>query len=88
MEHDYCHYRTWGHDVVIDAVDDQGGAVIIGWGYNVNVGDFLILPNGSGSTRYQVMNLLYKSNPVDMWRGQCQFALRETLNTERQRMIL
>jgi len=47
-----------------------------GWGSGIKAGDYLILPNGSETTRYQVDSIDYRMDPPDMWFADAVFAPR------------
>lgn len=75
--HDYTR-RTWGHDYMTLKVIDCGQRLrLIGWGLGINAGDYLILPNGSDTTRYQVEKIDYRMDPPDMWSAKAVFAPRQ-----------
>ena len=76
--HDYGPgQRGRGHDVTITKVRD-GGQVIkaTGWGRGICPGDYLLLPKGSGRTRYQVTEIEYLMDPDDMWFATLTFTPR------------
>ena len=74
--HDYTK-RGWGHDFTITTVIDRVKQLkASGWGYGIRCGDFLLLPNKLGITRYRVININYYSNPADMWNADLSFAPR------------
>jgi hypothetical protein len=74
--HDYTR-RTWGHDFSTTAVIDGGLRLkLAGWGFGIKAGDYLLLPNGSATTRYQVESIDYRSDPPDMWFAEAVFAPR------------
>jgi hypothetical protein len=50
--------------------------VVHGWGLGVRKGDYLLLPNGPVSTRYQVETIRYTPDPPDMWFAELRFAPR------------
>jgi MioC protein len=76
-EHDYT-TRHWGHDVAIHRVMDGGNILgVSGWGGGVKRGDYLILPQGEGTTRYQVEHIFYQPDPPDMWSATLHFAPRD-----------
>jgi hypothetical protein len=76
--HDYTK-RTWGHDYSTTDVIDGGMRLrLAGWGLGINAGDYLILPNGSGTTRYQVDRVNYCMDPSDMWFADAVFAPRQS----------
>jgi len=75
--HDYTQ-KAWGHDYTVIKVVNKGQQLeALGWGQGLGVGDFLILQNGTGSSRYQIEKISYKSDPRDMWVATLIFAPRE-----------
>jgi hypothetical protein len=74
--HDYtCRY--WGHDFAIMRLSDGGRRIsLVGWGYGIANGDYLILPSGAETTRYQVEGVRYQGDPQDMWFADAVFAPR------------
>lgn len=74
--HDYTR-RHWGHDYVVWRVVEDGQCLITsGWGRGISKGDFLIIPNEGGTTRYAVAHIEYKRDPSDMWSADLIFAPR------------
>lgn len=75
--HDYTESR-WGHSVILHKKHDDKGLTwsVSGFGRNVDRGDFMILANGTGTTRYRVEEIEYYLDPKDMWRGVISFAPR------------
>jgi hypothetical protein len=71
--HDY-RIRGWGHDYVIHKINGLT-LDMSGWGYNIEVGDYLILEQGITGTRYEVTKIEYKHS--DMWFAEAIFAPRE-----------
>jgi hypothetical protein len=51
--HDYTR-RSWGHDYTFTPADGGMRGRAVGWGKGIAAGDFMLLVNGPGSTRYQV----------------------------------
>ena len=52
-------------------------ASVMGWSSErIVAGDYLILSNGTGTTRYQVKFIGYKLNPHDMFEAELVFAPR------------
>ena len=74
--HDYT-IRCWGHDYTFDPVDGGDRGDMMGWGNGIEQGDFLLLQNGDGSTRYKVISIKYFGDPPDMWSAKVSFAPRE-----------
>ncbi len=75
--HDYSKPK-WGHKVEIVTIKDEGIHLrVSGFGRDVTVGDFLILPaEGTLTSRYIVYNIQYQVNPKDMWFADLTFAPR------------
>jgi hypothetical protein len=74
--HDYTR-RSWGHDYSITEVIDGGKRLrMMGWGRGIAAGDYLVIPNGDSTTRYEVEKIDYRSDPADMWFAEAQFAPR------------
>lgn len=74
--HDYTR-RGWGHDYsTLDVIDGGMRLKLAGWGLGINAGDYLILRNGSETTRYQVDTINYRPDPSDMWFAEATFAPR------------
>ena len=48
----------------------------MGWGYGINQGDYLILPNKNKTTRYKVLTIEYFNDPRDTWNATLEFAPR------------
>lgn len=71
--HDYTH-QTWGHAVTVISLNGLR-ARVLGFGYGVNKDDYLLLPNGAGSTRYQIEGIEWK-NPSDCWAADIVFSPR------------
>lgn len=44
---------------------------------NVRNGDYLILKNGPGTTRYQITSTRFYADPGDMYWVTCKFAPRQ-----------
>ena len=77
MTHDFS-VTCWGHNYNIMDLRDKGLSVSLsGWSRGINSGDFLILKNGSGTTRYLVESIRYEDNPDDMWFAEASFAPRD-----------
>lgn len=69
--------RGWGHDYTILSVDEGGTIKMAGWHpKRFAVGDFLILANGTGTTRYRVTEVDWKQDPQDMFFATAEFAPR------------
>jgi len=73
----------WGHHVEILRVDDGGQQLrVTGHGPSAEaarcaVGDYLLLPNGARSSRYQVAQIEYMYDPADQFFATLRFAPRE-----------
>ena len=78
--HDYRRpKRGWGHDYTVSRVHDNGMILdMLGWGYGIRQGDFLLLESKSesGETRYRVKEVQYLRDPSDMWNITAEFAPR------------
>jgi hypothetical protein len=75
--HDYTR-RGWGHDFAVRKLSDGGTRIsLVGWGHGIADGDYLILPNGAETTRYQVEGVHYQGDPRDMWFADAVFAPRQ-----------
>ena len=72
--HDYT-IRTWGHNVNW-SVKDEVTLSANGWGTGIRAGDYLLLPNGDRSTRYEVREIRYMRDPRDQWFAELVFAPR------------
>lgn len=73
--HDYTRL-SWGHNIAIISISTDGTrARVIGHGYGVRRGDFLILPNQGSATRYRVAAWEQK-RPSDCWAADIEFAPR------------
>jgi hypothetical protein len=77
--HDYSgRNRTWGHDYVFSPTNKTNKKGFMrGWGYDIKVGDYIILDNGMKTTRYRVTDISYYSDPSDMWLAQVVFDPRK-----------
>ena len=77
MTHDFSK-TSWGHNYNVMDIKDNGMNIsLAGWSKGVNAGDFLILKNGSSTTRYLVESVRYKGDPEDMWFAEASFAPRD-----------
>jgi MioC protein len=63
---DYTGYEP-GRDYLFESIDGGAGGYMTGQGKGIERGDYLILPDGSGTSRYRVDEIDYYSNPSDMW---------------------
>ena len=66
--HDYTN-ADQGHDYIFEPINGGIRGYMTGQEKSVKRGDYVILQNGSKSSRYQVENVDYYSNPSDMWLG-------------------
>mgnify|MGYP001586546030 CR=1 FL=1 len=73
--HDYT-MRGPGHDCTFRPINGGLEADMIGWGHGLEKGDYLILSNGADTTRYQIAEIKYFSDPPDMWALRAKFAPR------------
>ena len=76
--HDYTK-RGWGHDYIFEPIDEGLKGSMMGWGYGLEAGDYLIIQNGTDSTRYKILSVEYLSNPQDMWKASVEFAPRQRI---------
>lgn len=75
--HDYS-VTSWGHNCDILSINDNGMSLrIAGWGKGLSDDDYLIIKNGSGTTRYKIDKVRYETNPSDMWFAEATFAPRQ-----------
>ncbi len=75
--HDYSD-RSWGHDYHIGYITDDGLSIsLTGWGMGIKTGDYIVIKNGSDTTRYKFESIDYHRDPHDMWKGSLSFAPRE-----------
>ena len=78
--HDYS-IKEWGHNYQITSYEDDGHKLrMAGWGYGIKDGDFLIVKNGDGTTRYKIDSISYQSDPPDMWFASTTFAPRDEVD--------
>jgi hypothetical protein len=73
--HDFT-VRCWGHDYTFDPVEGGLRGKAMGWGDGLQDGDYLLLRNGEGSTRYRIERVRYFSPQGDMWKADLIFAPR------------
>ena len=74
--HDYTAVG-WGHSYSIQSISDEGQSLsLAGWGCGISNGDYLLLKNGEGSTRYKVDTVKYCRDPKDMWFAELSFSPR------------
>ena len=73
--HDYTRERCgWGHDRTFDSKDGGRTAHMMGWGYGLKKGDFILLSMQSGKTaKYLIKKVEYYSDPRDMWSADVVF---------------
>ena len=79
--HDFTR-GAWGSNVNVLSVENKGARIrVAGWSQQfIMVGDYLLLPNQGGVTRYQVQNIERQSDPPDMWFAWLEFAPRAAGN--------
>jgi len=75
--HDYTS-RCWGHDYGLTTSDKGMHLSMHGWGFGIHAGDYLLLQNKGGSTRYKVDEIEYTDNVPDMWFAKSTFAPRKS----------
>lgn len=82
-EHDYTR-RYWGHNVeLLKKLDESGHEWrAMGFGSDVHAQDFLILKNGEGTTRYQIVTIEHMRDPEDQWFARIKFAPRHASQAE------
>lgn len=73
--HDYT-LKCWGHDCIVRPVDGGMKLDLTGWGDGLRTGDFILLRNGTGSSRYRLDAVRYEYDPPDMWHATASFAPR------------
>ncbi len=76
--HDFT-MAYWGHNVNVMTIRENGQRIsVAGWtSPHPHADDFLILPNGSSSTRYRLLSVRPAGQPGDMWFGEAVFAARQ-----------
>lgn len=78
VTHDYsAKNRYWGHDYTFEPTNGGKTGRMMGWGNGIKKGDYLLLQNGAGTTRYKVKSIKYFSDPSDMWSATVEFAPRK-----------
>ncbi len=76
--HDLSH-RKWGSNYNVTKVYERGMRLdLCGWHLGIKDEDYLILKNGSETTRYKVESIRYVSDPSDMWFASVSFSPRES----------
>ena len=76
MTHDLSS-KTWGCNYNVMEIHNGGMRVdLTGWRSGIKNGDFLILKQTDGTTRYLVESIRYESDPNDMWFAEASFAPR------------
>ena len=77
MTHDFS-LTYKGHNYNILDLEEGGlKGKLCGWASGISQGDFLILKNGSSTTRYLVDSIRYERDPADMWFAEVSFAPRD-----------
>ena len=68
----------------VSSVLDDGNTIHLhGWHYGIDLGDFIILYHKDGdTTRYQVVEVKYASDPRDMFIAKAIFAPRQYVTEE------
>ena len=70
--------RAWGCNYNVLKIKDNGKKVsLCGWYSGIKSGDYLLLKQGSSTTRYLVDSIRYTGSPEDMWFAETSFAPRE-----------
>jgi MioC protein len=64
--HDYTRAEKEG-SYIFEPIEGALKGYMTGRGGRMKCGDLVILPDGCGSSRYQVDQIDYYSNPPDMW---------------------
>ena len=76
MEHDLSK-RAWGCNYTIHEISNGGlNITLSGWKTGISDGDFIIIKNGDGTTRYIIDNISYFGEPHDMWSASASFSPR------------
>ena len=69
--------KSWGNNYNVLSIEEKGLTInLTGWCKGVVVGDYIIIKNGSDTTRYQIRNINYESDPADMFFATARFAPR------------
>tara|TARA_Y100001938_G_scaffold148833_1_gene233680 strand:- start:2890 stop:3129 length:240 start_codon:yes stop_codon:yes gene_type:complete len=77
MTHDLSP-KCWGCNYNVLDIKDKGMKVsLCGWHSGIKSGDFLLLKQGDGTTRYLVDSIRYCGEPDDMWFAEASFAPRD-----------
>lgn len=73
--HDYtARTRGWGHDYALTPDANPATARVSGWGFGIRVGHFLRLTHPAGGyVLYEITEVRYASNPLDMWHASVRF---------------
>ena len=70
--------QVWGNNYNVMDVRNKGMQVdLVGWCKGIKSGDYLLLKQGDGTTRYLVDSIRYVGDPDDMWFAETSFAPRE-----------
>lgn len=77
ITHDYRN-RYWGHDYTILGVDGLW-MKMQGWGLEIRPGDYILMHNNAGETRYEFITVEYMDDPPDMWAATVHFAPRQDI---------
>tara|TARA_B100001029_G_scaffold176974_1_gene180788 strand:- start:715 stop:951 length:237 start_codon:yes stop_codon:yes gene_type:complete len=77
MTHDLSE-KSWGRNYNIMEIHEKGMRVdLVGWASGIKNGDYLLLKQGLGTTRYLVDSIRYCGDPIDMWFAEVSFAPRD-----------
>ena len=69
--------REWGCNYNIIQIYKRGMNLdLCGWHKGIKNGDYIILKNGTDTTRYKVDLVKYESEPRDMWNASVSFSPR------------
>lgn len=70
--------QAWGRNYNVMNIHKKGMKVdLVGWCSGIKKGDYLLLRQGDGTTRYLVDDIRYEGDPEDMWFAETSFAPRE-----------
>lgn len=77
MTHDLSS-KSWGRNYNVMNIIDNGMQIsLCGWYSGIKTGDYLLLKQGDGTTRYLVDSIRYAGDPEDMWFAEASFAPRD-----------
>lgn len=66
----------WGDNYIFTPINKGLKGSILGWRAGLGEGDYVILKNGDKTTRYQIEEISYYSDPTDMFKASVKFAPR------------